>query len=149
MRSPPGLSAAALAACVLITVSVAVGRPAQTQDGKVALGANAESLLAAARQPSPTLEAAALGTRAAGARADAAGALPDPTFMINDDEVDRTGGPRINKTYYLFGQTFPLWGKIFSTRPHCMRLKPHAGRNGPRATSSMNGSRSPLRSIMP
>ena len=31
--------------------------------------------------------------------------------MINDDEVDRTGGPRINKTYYLFGQTFPLWGK--------------------------------------
>jgi outer membrane protein, heavy metal efflux system len=111
MRSLPGLSAAALATCVLIAVSVAVVRPAFAQDGKVALGANAESLLAAARQLSPTLQAAALGTRAAGARADAAGALPDPTFMINDDEVDRTGGPRINKTYYLFGQTFPLWGK--------------------------------------
>ena len=111
MHSRPGLSAGALAASVLIAASVAVVRPAFAQDGNVALGANVESLLAAARRLSPTLQAAALGTRAAGARADAAGALPDPTFMINDDEVDRTGGPRINKTYYLFGQTFPLWGK--------------------------------------
>lgn len=31
--------------------------------------------------------------------------------MVNDDELDRTSGPRINKTYFMFGQTFPLWGK--------------------------------------
>jgi outer membrane protein TolC len=111
MRSPPGLPAAALAACILIAASVAVVRPALAQDGAGALGANVASLLAAARQLSPTLQAAALATEAAGARADAAGALPDPTFTINDDEVDRTSGPRINKTYFMFGQTFPLWGK--------------------------------------
>jgi cobalt-zinc-cadmium efflux system outer membrane protein len=111
MRPPHGLSAAVLAACVLIAASVAVVRPAFAQDGTAALGANVESLLAAARQLSPTLQAAALATQAASARASAAGALPDPTFMINDDEVDRTSGPRINKTYFLFGQTFPLWGK--------------------------------------
>jgi len=111
MRSHPGLSAAALAACIVTAASVAVVRPAFAQNGTAALGANVESLLAAARQLSPTLQAAALATAAAGARADAAGALPDPTFTIDDDEVDRTGGPRINKTYFMFGQTFPLWGK--------------------------------------
>ena len=28
------------------------------------------------------------------------------------DEVDRTSGPRINKTYLSFEQEFPLWGKL-------------------------------------
>ena len=37
MRSTPGLSAAALVACVLIAACVAVVRPAFAQDGKVAL----------------------------------------------------------------------------------------------------------------
>jgi len=111
MRPSPGRFAAALAACIVIVASVAAVRPAFAQNGTAALGANVESLLAAARQLSPTLQAAALATEAASARADAAGALPDPTFTIDDDEVDRTGGPRINKTYFMFGQTFPLWGK--------------------------------------
>ena len=56
--------------------------------------------------------------QAASARADAAGALPDPTFLINDDEIDRTGGPRLNKTYYMFGQTFRFGASgICSARP--------------------------------
>jgi outer membrane protein TolC len=75
------------------------------------LGATVESVLAADRNLSPQVRAAVLETQAAAARADAAGALPDPTFTITDDEVDRTGGRRINKTYFMFGQTFPLWGK--------------------------------------
>lgn len=75
------------------------------------LGATVESVLAAGRNLSPQLRAAVLETQAATARADAAGALPDPTFTVTDDEVDRTSGPRINKTYFMFGQTFPLWGK--------------------------------------
>lgn len=100
----------AIAAGLLIAVSLMPLRPALAQDGRP-LGATVEGLLAASHQLSPTLQVAALATQAAGARASAAGALPDPTFMINDDEVDRTGGPRINKTYFMFGQTFPLWGK--------------------------------------
>jgi outer membrane protein, heavy metal efflux system len=80
-------------------------------DDAAALGGNVESLLAASRRLSPAVQAAALATDAARARAGAAGALPDPTFMINDDEIDRTGGPRLNKTYFMFGQTFPLRGK--------------------------------------
>lgn len=80
-------------------------------DETAALGANVESLLVAGRRLSPTVQAAALATQAASARAMAAGALPDPTFTIVNDEADRTGGARLNKTYFMFGQTFPLWGK--------------------------------------
>jgi len=101
---------AAIAAALLLSMpftSLAVARA----DDTAPLGANADGLLAAGRQLSPSVQAAALATQAASARADAAGALPDPTFTINDDEVDRTSGPRINKTYFMFGQTFPLWGK--------------------------------------
>ena len=50
-------------------------------------------------------------TAATVAKADAAGALDDPTFSAISDEVDRTAGPRINKTYVTVTQEFPLWGK--------------------------------------
>jgi cobalt-zinc-cadmium efflux system outer membrane protein len=98
----------AMAAALLLPILISTWAHA---DDTAALGANVEGLLAAGRRLSPTVQAAALATEAARARADAAGALPDPTFMINDDEIDRTGGPRLNKTYFMFGQTFPLWGK--------------------------------------
>src|SRR6266481_109433 len=55
--------------------------------------------------------ALSLDRDAATARADAAGRLDDPTFRAMSDEVDRTGGPRINKTYLSIEQEFPLWGK--------------------------------------
>jgi outer membrane protein, heavy metal efflux system len=98
----------AIAAALLLPLLVSTWAHA---DDTAALGGNVEGLLAAGRRLSPTVQAAALATQAARARADAAGSLPDPTFMINDDEIDRTSGPRLNKTYFMFGQTFPLWGK--------------------------------------
>lgn len=96
---------AAVAATLGLTASLA-----QAQD-EGPLGATVDGLLAAGRQLSPDLRARALEVSAAAARADAAGALGDPTFRIMSDEVDRTGGPRINKTYLSFEQEFPLWGK--------------------------------------
>jgi outer membrane protein TolC len=101
------MSGAIAAALLIALILPALARADETTP----LGANVEGLLAAGRRLSPTVQASALMTQAASARADAAGALPDPTFLINDDEIDRTGGPRLNKTYYMFGQTFPLWGK--------------------------------------
>ena len=84
---------------------------AAAQEGELP-GATAASLLALGRQLSPDLRAMALDRDAALARADAAGRLDDPTFRAMSDEVDRTGGPRINKTYLSVEQEFPLWGKL-------------------------------------
>lgn len=75
-------------------------------------GAAAAGVLALGRQLSPELRAMALERDAAAAKADAAGRLDDPTFRAMSDEVDRTNGPRINKTYLSFEQEFPLWGKL-------------------------------------
>src|SRR5215208_3774121 len=75
-------------------------------------GTTVESVLALGRQLSPDLRAMALERDAAAARADAAGRLDDPTFRAMSDEVDRTSGPRINKTYLTVEQEFPLWGKL-------------------------------------
>src|SRR3954471_6200023 len=75
-------------------------------------GTTAESVLVLGRQLSPELRAMTLERDAAAARADAAGRLDDPTFRAISDEVDRTSGPRINKTYLSFEQEFPLWGKL-------------------------------------
>jgi len=84
---------------------------ASAEDGAVA-GATAASVLALGRQLSPELRAMALERDAAAGRADAAGHLDDPTFRAMSDEVDRTSGPRTNKTYLSFEQEFPLWGKL-------------------------------------
>ncbi len=74
-------------------------------------GASVDELLVMARQLNPELAARALESEAALARASAAGALDDPMFRITSDEVDRTGGNRINKMIYSIEQEFPLWGK--------------------------------------
>src|SRR6266851_9197156 len=91
--------------------ALSAGSAASAQDAG-APGATVESVLAIGRGLSPELRAAALDTEAAAARADAAGQLDDPTFRAMSDEVDRTGGPRINKTYLSIEQEFPLWGKL-------------------------------------
>ncbi|ASG24348.1 TolC family protein [Nitrospirillum viridazoti] len=75
------------------------------------LGADLDGLLDAGRHLNPSLQAAALETAAMDAEASAADALEDPTFRVNSDEVDRTSGPRLNKTYITVEQEFPLWGK--------------------------------------
>jgi cobalt-zinc-cadmium efflux system outer membrane protein len=65
-----GVLAASLIACVPTF--------AQSSDGP--LGATVDGLLAAGRQLSPALRAAALDTAAAAARAGGADALDDPTI---------------------------------------------------------------------
>ena len=96
---------------VAIVAALIASGPASAQDAG-APGATVESVLALGRRLSPELRAVALDTEAAAARADAAGRLDDPTFRAMSDEVDRTSGPRINKTYLSIEQEFSLWGKL-------------------------------------
>ena len=84
------------------------------------LGTTVESVLALGRSLSPELRAMALETEAAAALADGAGRPDDPTFRVMSDEVDRTAGPRINKTYLSFEQELPLRGKLDLRRSAAM-----------------------------
>src|SRR5262245_60157823 len=102
----PALSSAAVGFTTLLALIV----PA-IADNVGAPGTTVESVLVLGRQLSRDLRAMALERDAAAARADAAGRLDDPTFRALSDEVDRTSGPRINKTYLTVEQEFPLWGK--------------------------------------
>lgn len=97
---------------VLLIIAVLVTAMPAVADETGSPGATAESVLALGRRLSPELRAMALERDAAAARADGAGRLDDPTFRAMSDEVDRTSGPRINKTYLSVEQEFPLWGKL-------------------------------------
>ena len=105
MRAP--LPCRAFAVTVLLATAMPV-----FADAAAMPGATVESVLALGRHLSPELRAAVLETEAAAAHSDGAGRLDDPTFRAMSDEVDRTRGPRINKTYLSFEQEFPLWGKL-------------------------------------
>jgi len=97
---------------LLLIASLALAPAPAFADMTTVPGATVESVLVLGRQLSPDLRAMALERDAAAARADAAGRLHDPTFRAMSDEVDRTSGPRINKTYLSVEQEFPLWGKL-------------------------------------
>ena len=75
------------------------------------LGATVDGLLAEAKRLSPEIAARALDAAAAEAGARAAGALPDPTLRITQDEIDVLSGRRRPKQIYAIEQEFPLWGK--------------------------------------
>ncbi|MBN8909722.1 MAG: TolC family protein, partial [Rhodospirillales bacterium] len=113
MRAAPRLSVSARVAAVtvalfLIASPVLADRPALAQAG-TALGANVEGLLAAARQLSPSLRAAALDTAAAQAKAEGADALDDPMFNAGYQYYRNPtvfSGVAVTVT-----QSFPLWGK--------------------------------------
>jgi outer membrane protein, heavy metal efflux system len=94
---------------IALTVALAAVMPSLA--GDAVPGATVDELLVLARQLNPELAAKALESEAALAMASAAGALDDPMFRITSDEVDRTGGDRINKMIYSVEQEFPLWGK--------------------------------------
>src|SRR5437762_2971465 len=96
---------------LLMACLALMARPGLAEDTGLP-GATAAGVLALGRQLSPELRAVALERDAAAAKADAAGRLDDPTFRAMSDEVDRTSGPRINKTYLSFEQEVPLWGKL-------------------------------------
>ncbi|MEA2753868.1 MAG: outer membrane protein heavy metal efflux system [Aliidongia sp.] len=91
--------AAGLIACVPVFAHPADDRP----------GATVDDLLAAGRQLSPVLRAAALETAAAAARAGGADALDDPTVS---DSYQYYKNPGVFSAHTLMlSQSFPLWGK--------------------------------------
>src|SRR5260221_4225148 len=92
-------------------IGAASAAPVSAQTAVGVPGASVGELLAMAHRLNPELAARALDTDAAAAKAAGAGSLDDPTFRITSDEVDRTGGSRINKMIYSIEQEFPLWGK--------------------------------------
>jgi len=94
-----GVLAASLIACV----------PAFAQSSDGPLGATVDGLLAAGRQLSPALRAAALDTAAAAARARGADALDDPTIS---DSYQYYKDPGVFSAHtVMLSQSFPLWGK--------------------------------------
>jgi outer membrane protein TolC len=91
--------AASLIACV----------PAFAQPTDGPLGATADGLLAAGRQLSPALRAAALETAAVSAKAEGADALDDPTIS---DSYQYYKDPGVFSAHtVMLSQAFPLWGK--------------------------------------
>jgi len=80
---------------------------AQPSDGP--LGATADGLIAAGRQLSPVLRAAALETSAVAAKAEGADALDDPTIS---DSYQYYKDPGVFSAHtVMLSQAFPLWGK--------------------------------------
>src|ERR1700733_166073 len=91
--------AAGLIACV----------PAKAPPAGGLLGAPVDGLLAAGRQLSPALRAAALDTAAATAKASGADALDDPTIS---DSYQYYKDPGVFSAHTVtLSQSFPLWGK--------------------------------------
>ena len=111
-RNHRRIRAARLAIGLVLTSSLALGHAtlSMAQNVTPALGTTVDSLLAAGRQLSPTVRAAALETAAAAAKADAAGALDDPTLSTNYQNY-RSGSQNFNMTFIMLSQEFPLWGK--------------------------------------
>ncbi|MDB5363172.1 MAG: Transporter [Rhodospirillales bacterium] len=94
-----GMLAASLIACA----------PAFAQPADGPLGATADGLIAAGRQLSPALRAAALETAAVSAKAEGADALDDPTIS---DSYQYYKDPGVFSAHtVMVTQAFPLWGK--------------------------------------
>lgn len=96
------------ATAMAVAAALAVGSAAGQERPP---GATVEELLALLPSGSPELVMSAAERQASAAKADAAGALPDPTFRFTADEIDRTGGGRQDRFLYTVEQEFPLWGK--------------------------------------
>jgi outer membrane protein TolC len=98
-----------LGASAMLAVSMVAYMPAFAQPADVPLGATVDDLLAAGRQLSPTLRAAALETAAVAAKAEGADALDDPTIS---DSYQYYKDPGLFSAHtVMVSQSFPLWGK--------------------------------------
>jgi outer membrane protein, heavy metal efflux system len=99
----------------IATIAVAVAQSVPPPAAPTAPGASVDELLAIARRMSPELAAMGLEAEAAVARADAAGALPDPVFRGEFEDIERRAGSlapdRLGMIKYGIQQEFPLWGK--------------------------------------
>ena len=106
--APPGLTGrkSGLAAACLALSLLAGGAQAQTREP---LGGSVQGLIAAGRELSPALRAAALESEAAAARASGAGALDDPVIS---DSYQYYKDPGVFSAHtVMVTQAFPLWGK--------------------------------------
>jgi len=98
-----------LGASAMLVVSMVAYMPAFAQPAEISLGATVDDLLAAGRQLSPTLRAAALDTAAVVAKAEGADALDDPTIS---DSYQYYKDPGLFSAHtVMVTQSFPLWGK--------------------------------------
>lgn len=102
---------ALLSACIL--------SPAHAEEASIPsggpLGASVKELLAWADEHNPELAAARHEAEAMAARVEPAGALDDPVFRMELQDID-PGNPnlspsRVGATSYRVMQRFPLWGK--------------------------------------
>jgi outer membrane protein TolC len=92
-----------------LSAVLAASHPVAAEDGTAALGSTVDGLLAASRQLSPSLRAAALDTAAAAAKADGSDALDDPV-LSNSYQYYRN--PNVfSGNAVMVTQSFPLWGK--------------------------------------
>ena len=106
--APPRLTGwePCLAAACLALSLLAGGAQAQTREG---MGSSVQGLIAAGRELSPSLRAAALESEAAAARASGAGALDDPVISDNYQYYKDPGV--FSAHTVMVTQAFPLWGK--------------------------------------
>src|SRR4051794_30530308 len=118
------------ARAVLATGMIACA-PVLAQPAEGPLGATVDSLLAASRELSPTLRAAALDTVAAAARAEGADALDDP-MLSNSYQYYKNPNVFSGNTV-MVTQSFPLWGKR-SLRLQAALAELDAARGRERAT---------------
>jgi cobalt-zinc-cadmium efflux system outer membrane protein len=97
-------------------VTVGAARSADAAGGSAIPGATVDELLMLARRMNPDVASAALESEAALARVDAAGRLPDPTFVTEFKDIDRERQnalpEQLARVEYKIQQEFPLWGKL-------------------------------------
>lgn len=100
----------ALLACLLLSVAARLPAADPTPPG-----ADLASVHAWLLEHNSSVQARELDAQSAQARAQAAGALPEPMFELELNGIDR-GNPRllpaqVDTTVYRLSQRFPLWGK--------------------------------------
>ena len=109
--TPPALAGALVGAALLAS------RLSFAQEA--ALGESLEGLLAYARERHPELRAMRYEADAATQRIDPAGALPDPMFKTELQNITNYGNDaapslspaKVGSTKYTFSQVIPFWGK--------------------------------------
>jgi outer membrane protein TolC len=105
---------------IAIAFAAAVSLPAMSAVAQEAFpGDSVESLLAYARERHPELRAMRYEADAATQRIDPAGALPDPMFKTELQNITNYGNDgsfslspaKVGSTKYTFSQVIPFWGK--------------------------------------
>lgn len=102
-----------------LALAIGVGPWAALPARAAELGADLDGLLAHARAQNPELSAMRFETDAAEQRVQPAGALPDPMFRMELENINNYGNDakasllpwKVGETKYTLLQSFPAWGK--------------------------------------